>query len=89
MRALWERGSALRYLNPPPGHLLRKLTVVGFERGLDLLTPHHIHAKLVESISQYKAAHSPDFRYRIKPWGNADTGDWDVWHSTNEPYGDQ
>jgi hypothetical protein len=80
-----ERGNILwnRALGVP------NLTVVGFERGLGDIPVEDIEAELEKALEWLAMYREGDFRYRIKPWNSSEPGDWDVWPSIDEEFGQQ
>ena len=68
------------------------LTLIGIDRGLEGLPSSHIRSALGDSLSMFQNSFETGDvrrRYRIRPWNSPDHGDWDVWYSYNEPFGDQ
>jgi len=70
------------------------LTLIGIERGLQGLPLDHIRAELESALDMVERIHGsgPEdvkSRYRIKPWNSLEGGDWDIWYSYDEPFGEQ
>ena len=71
-----------------PSSLMR-ITVVGIDKGLKLVTVKNVYDSVIKALKSYTGSSHKDFRYRIKPAGSGETGKWDVWHKLDEPFGDQ
>jgi hypothetical protein len=83
-QALSQRLFNLEYMLP---HVPR-LTLVGVERGLEALPVNRICREVAQALGLFGCCYDESL-YRIRPWGSPEEGDWDVWHSYKEPFGEQ
>lgn len=82
--ALSQRRFGLEFTLP---HVPR-LTLIGFERGLEGLSAHDIHTALEQALDSYRGCDDESL-YRVRPWDSPEQGGWDVWHSYDDPFGEQ
>jgi hypothetical protein len=67
---------------------VQRLTLIGVDRGLEALPVNRIRREVARALFEFGLCHDESL-YRIRPWGSPEEGDWDVWHSYKEPFGEQ